>query len=206
MLAERPLLNRERELGIYGTLAYCLARTLGTMPILVIEPVISVLITSFMCLTVRTPTLVAQLVLITVIGSLAGESLGAFIGSLVKTTPIGILVGTVIPVAEWLVIDSDLIQSAWLHHVSITNQVLRGSLVALYSVPQTYVCDSTTFISECQNSTYVDQSSMLAYYSPPLSYTSEVFVLLGFSIFYRTLAYVALRFLHVDSAVTDKID
>ena len=196
---ERPLFNRERQLGIYCTFAYHVARVAATIPFLLVLPTIYVLLSYFLAGLAYTAESFFKTMCVLLLSALAGNALGSFIGSLVRNTTLALAVTGVCVQADWVLMENRAAYVTWFAYLSISGRGRDACLYFYFAQPGTYSCDDSNFIPQCATQTTVPNSDILAYFSPTLTYAWSLGVLILFFVGYQTLTFIAQKYLYRDA-------
>lgn len=210
-LPERPILKRERALGLYHLSAYLVAKQASTLPVRLVLPTVLVLISYLMAIPYVTPTLFFTVLAVVLLTSLVGESIGMFIGTLTLEFDKAIAIATV-TLLGILLLGGFYVRELpyWLEWLQYTSP-LRYSFAAVSQIQLTYapliVCDGFTIFT-VEIPCVPDGTGQLVVPSndiaksffnvDELSITANCVILLAFRTGFRFFTYLSLRFIRLN--------
>ena len=215
---ERAGLNKDRAAGMYRTSAYVVAKFLAETPGKLILPTMYMVI-SFYATAVydAAPDALAGWIFTLWLCCLAGEAMGLCIGSLFTSIQKSLVMTTVVSLGLMIVggfyVKNLPYYFVWSKWLSFMKYGFDALLRLEYQKDRMFVCQWGQWdVQNCYPQlypTYVSKygerilsgEEICNVIGLQLSLSQYWAVLIGFTVTFRTLAYLALRFLHTDSTV-----
>ncbi len=211
-LPERPVLKRERALGLYHLSAYLVAKQVSTLPVRLGLATSLFTISYLMAIPYVTPTLFFTILSVILLTTLTGESIGMFIGTLTLNFEKAVAIATVTLLGV-LLLGGFYVRELpyWLTWLKYTSP-LRYSFAAVSQIQLTYapsriacegfnIFDEVSCVLEEVTGQLVAPSNDLAkdfFGVDELTVTANCLILLLFRTAFRLFTYLSLRFLRLN--------
>ncbi|CAF1311437.1 unnamed protein product [Didymodactylos carnosus] len=205
---ERSVINKERASGSYRLSAYFMAKSVSEAPLKLVLPTAFLIIAYWMAnINPFFPVFLGFLVF-ELLAILVAESIGLFIGASTRDVKHGLVIATV-TLLGLLLVGGFFVKSlphwlgVWAKWLSFFKYANDGCLRLAFSRNHQYICNlNGTYVSKCRTQSTFLGKDALAYAHVNLGIGQNFIVLFGMFIFFRTLAYLSLRFIKDKSGRT----
>ncbi|XP_059498708.1 uncharacterized protein LOC125449520 isoform X2 [Stegostoma tigrinum] len=202
---ERPIINKERLSGSYCLSAYYLAKMTSELPLIIIQPIVSITIAFWMGGLNGVIAYFVDLAMI-VLGSVTAQSIGLFASALFLRIDQSIIFATIFMLTT-LLLGGFYIQRlpAWLTWAQYFAFVLYPFHVMLsveFSDDHSILCKAeNSAYHHCNlarnttnSSVYIPRDEILAFFNVTLPIWANILILLLFMVAFRLACYLLLRF------------
>ncbi|CAF1055369.1 unnamed protein product [Adineta steineri] len=201
---ETSVIDKERASGSFRLSAYFFAKCLSESPIKLVLPAISFIIMYWMANINSDFANFLGILSFLSMSVLVAESIGLFFGALLQDVGRAMvacnvyLFGCLLAVGYfshstpyWLIV--------WVKWISYNTYAYNGCMQLQFMGERTYQCTNGVYIDMCKNNTngtFISNEA-IKYFNLNLNVGLNFLVLFGMLIFYRTTAYIALRFSNI---------
>ncbi|CAF1538549.1 unnamed protein product, partial [Adineta steineri] len=201
---ETSVIDKERASGSFRLSAYFFAKCLSESPIKLVLPAISFIIMYWMANINSDFANFLGILSFLSMSVLVAESIGLFFGALLQDVGRAMvacnvyLFGCLLAVGYfshstpyWLIV--------WVKWISYNTYAYNGCMQLQFMGERTYQCTDGAYIDTCKNNpngTFISNEA-IKYFNLNLNVGLNFLVLFGMLIFYRTTAYIALRFSNI---------
>ncbi|CAF0913827.1 unnamed protein product [Adineta steineri] len=201
---ETSVIDKERASGSFRLSAYFFAKCLSESPIKLVLPAISFIIMYWMANINSDFANFLGILSFLSMSVLVAESIGLFFGALLQDVGRAMvacnvyLFGCLLAVGYfshstpyWLIV--------WVKWISYNTYAYNGCMQLQFMGERIYQCTNGAFIHMCKNNTngtFISNEA-IEYFNLNLNVGLNFLVLFGMLIFYRTTAYIALRFSNI---------
>ncbi|XP_078062233.1 uncharacterized protein LOC144488081 [Mustelus asterias] len=203
---ERPIINKERLSGSYCLSAYYLAKTTSELPLIIIQPLVSITIAFWMAGLNGVTAYFVDLAMIT-LGSVTAQSIGLFASALFLRIDQSIIFVTIFMLTT-LLLGGFYIQQlplwlVWARYLAFCLYPFHVMLSVEFSNDHTFLCkqhnSAFSYCNMVRNTTnssvvYIPSSEILAFFNVTLPIWANVFILFLILMAFRLACYLLLRF------------
>jgi hypothetical protein len=206
---ERAVIEKERASGAYRLSSYFVAKSLAEAPIKLILPTMFLIIAYWMANINPNFGIFLAILVFELVAILVAESLGLLIGAALKNLQHAMTVATVL-LLSLMIIGGFFVRNlphwlgVWGKWLSFFKYSYDACLQLQFKGDRIYKCVDGSYIPSCRNNingTFFSNEA-LAYFDVGLSTGLNFLVLFGMFVVFRTLAYLALRFIKNHSGRT----
>lgn len=199
---ERMVVNKERSAGWYRLSAYYLAKMTSELVLILLQPTVFVVI-SYWIVGLNGVTSFFATIGTVFINSIAGQSFGFFIGiacvQVNQAMTVSITFQMAIMLLGGLFTRNIPFWIDWLKYLSFLHYSFHSLMVLEFQHAKPVLClspSSSSIFTVCQrdNTTVIPSEQILHYYHITWPYWQYIIPLLVFTVLFRILGYVTLRF------------
>jgi ABC-type multidrug transport system permease subunit len=198
---ERAVIEKERASGSYRLSSYFMAKSLAEAPLKLILPTLFLIIAYWMANINPNFGIFLAILVFELLSVLVAESLGLLLGAALKNLQHAITFATVI-LLTFMIIGGFFVRNlphwlgVWGRWLSFFTYAYGACLQLQFRGDRIYQCVDGSYVPSCRNNptgTFYS-SDALAYFQAGIGIGWSFLVLFGMFVFFRTLAYCALRF------------
>jgi hypothetical protein len=199
---ERAVIEKERASGSYRLSSYFVAKSLAEAPVKLVLSTLFLIIAYWMAnINPYFPVFLAILVF-QLLAVLVAESLGLLLGAALESlqhamTAATVLLLSLMLVGGFFVRNLPHWLGVWGKWLSFFKYAYNACLQLQFNDGRIYKCTDGSFVASCRNNpngTFISNEA-LAYFDVGISIGLNFLVLFGMFVVFRTLAYLALRFI-----------
>lgn len=206
---ERSVIEKERASGSYRLSAYFIAKSLAEAPLKLVLPTLFLIIAYWMARINNNFGIFLGILVFQLLSILVAESFGLFLGAAFRNLHHAITVATIALIGLML-IGGFFIQhlpywlGVWARWLSFFKFAYSACLRLEFMGPQVYRCVDGSYVEVCRNNINgtFRGSDALRYFDAGIDVGYNFLVLFGMFIVFRTMAYLALRFIKSGSGRT----
>ena len=198
---ERAVIEKERASGSYRLSSYFIAKSLGEAPLKLVLPTVFLIIAYWMANINPNFGIFLAILVFELMSVLVAESIGLLIGASLNRLDQALTVATVL-LLSLMIVGGFFVRNlphwlgVWSKWLSFFKYAYDACLQLQFKGDRIYQCVDGTIISSCQNNlngTFLSHEA-LNYFNVGLQIGWNFLVLFGMFVVFRTLAYLALRF------------